>query len=100
MSLLSPAQIHKVLREQTAQKNDPGSLADLLEKNNLSADEVLMNLGSEMRSAEQASVRVKAAEIALKLNGLLSGDEKPDFHVTIVISDSEYSGQNPILFPR
>ena len=104
MPLLSPSQIHKVLREEGlagATKAAVGSLQDLLEKNSLTPDEVLENLSSQMRSAENPATRLRAAEIALKLNGLLNSDEnRPDFHITINIIDSDFSGVNPILLPR
>lgn len=100
MPLLSPNQIHQVLRnENVAAVNEPKNLKKLLEDSNLTAPEVLDNLSSLMRSAEQDSTRMKAAETALKLNGLLSGDTQPDFNVTIIIQDSEFS-VNPILIPR
>lgn len=104
MPLLSPSQIHKVLKEcstAAASKAAVGSLQDLLEKNSLTPDEVLENLSSQMRSAGNDATRLRAAEIALKLNGLLNSDEnRPDFHITINIIDSDFSGVNPILLPR
>jgi len=106
MSLLNPKQIHEVLAAElghapAALKADPkGTLEKLLFKNNLTADEVLDNLSSLMRTAEGESTRLRAAETALKLNGLLDSDgPKNDFSVTINIIDNEFS-VNPILVPR
>jgi len=105
MALLSPSQIHSALREvqktKPANPDDPVNLKELLVKNNLTPDEVLDNLSSQMRTAETPATRLRAAEVALRLNGLLDSDTtKPDFHVTINIIDNEFSGTNPILIPR
>ena len=100
MPLLSPSQVHGALREvRKADKNET-DLSKLLADNNLTAGEVLDNLSSMMRSGDSDSVRLKAAETALKLNGYLGrDDERPDFNVTIIIQDGEFS-VNPILIPR
>src|SRR6516164_4299997 len=105
MALLSPSQIHSALKEvqktKPANPDDPVNLKELLVKNNLTPDEVLDNLSSQMRTAETPATRLRAAEVALRLNGLLDSDTtKPDFHVTINIIDNEFSGTNPILIPR
>jgi hypothetical protein len=105
MALLSPSQIHSALKEvqrtKPANPDDPVNLKELLIKNNLTPDEVLDNLSSQMRTAETPATRLRAAEVALRLNGLLDSDAtKPDFHVTINIIDNEFSGTNPILIPR
>jgi hypothetical protein len=72
----------------------------MLQDSNLTAEEVLENLSSLMRSAEADSTRLRAAETALKLNGLLDVDQaRPDFSVTINILDGDYT-VNPILIPR
>lgn len=101
MPLLSPNQIHQVLRQEKVETttSEPKNLKRLLEDSNLTAPEVLENLSSLLRSAESDTTRMRAAETALKLNGLLNGDVQPDFNITIVIQDSEYS-INPILIPR
>lgn len=106
MSLLSPKQIYEVLREQNPKlpvetKGGSINLQALLAKNGLTPDEVLEQLSHQMMTSETAASRLRAAEIALKLNGLLDSDNtKPDFTVNITIMDSEFSGGNPILFPR
>lgn len=104
MPLLSPSQIHQVLNKDQNLKlhstEGRSNLQKLLHDNNLTPDEVLMNLSSMMRGAESDSTRLRAAETALKLNGLLDTDvEKNNFSVTIIINDSQF-GTNPILIPR
>ncbi len=102
MALLSPSQIHAVLKEENkVAKTSAGNLQNLLEKHQLTADDALESLNSNMRFGDSSSIRQRAVETALKLNGLLDSDNtKPDFHVTINILDSEFSGMNPILLPR
>ena len=105
MALLNPKQIYEVLKAEgpppANPKSRPDALSNLLEKNNLTADEVLSNLSSQMRSAESDAVRFQATKAALQLNGLLDQkDEKSSFNVTINIIDSEFSSCNPILIPR
>lgn len=102
MALLSPSQIHAVLKEEAkASTKDASNLQNLLEKHQLTADDALESLNSNMRFGDSSSIRQRAVETALKLNGLLDSDNtKPDFHVTINILDSEFSGMNPILLPR
>jgi hypothetical protein len=103
MAILSPSQIHAVLKEEAAARSpkDVGSLTALLEKHNLTPDDVLMELRNTMVSGQSDSTRQRAIETSLRLNGLLDTDQnRPDFHVTINILDSEFSGMNPILLPR
>ena len=106
MSLLNPKQIYEVLQAekgptQKVSDLDPKSLSTLLAKNGLTPDEVLEQLSHQLMTAETPATRLRAAEIALRLNGLLDSENtRPDFHVTINILDSEFSGMNPILLPR
>src|SRR5580698_6005258 len=101
MPLISPRQLHAALGSPTPQKlQNKKDLVELLENNNLTPDEILLNLSSLMRSGENDGVRLRAAEMGLKLNKLLGDDsQRPDFSVTINIVDSDYS-LNPILIPR
>lgn len=107
MPLLSPSQIHAVLRQELPANaggakvtRQQDKLDKLLENANLSKEEVLENLSSLLRSGETDGVRLRAAETALRLNGLLQSEsERADFSVTINILDSDFS-VNPILFPR
>ncbi len=101
MPLLSPTQIHQVLKKDTLSPTSKTDLEQLLSNNNLSREEVLENLSLLMRSGETDGVRLKAAETALKLHGLFEDDaEKNNFSVTIIINDVEFNGINPILIPR
>lgn len=102
MPLLSPSQIYKVLQEERspAIKASERKLDRLLAESNLTAPEVLDNLSSLMRCGESDAVKLKAAETALKLNGLLEKDfVRQDMSVTIIINDS-FHVVNPILIPR
>ena len=106
--LLTPSQIHQVIKRELpaesrtgAEKTTLTKLSKLLEDSNLTAPEVLENLSSLLRSGETDGVRLRAAETALKLNGLLDVDtEKNQFSVQIIIKDSQFSSINPILIPR
>lgn len=103
--LLTPNQIHKVIRQAAEPNESPAAvkkqLTKLLEDANLTAPEVLDNLSSMMRSGESDGVRLRAAETALKLNGLLDSDtEKNQFQVAIIIKDSIFGDVNPIVIPR
>ncbi len=105
MSLLNPKQIYEVLQAEKPQRPatavDPESLSALLAQNGLTPNEILEQISHEMKTAETATSRLTAAKVGLQLNGLLDSDNtKPDFHVTINILDSEFSGMNPILLPR
>ena len=102
MPLISPQQLHSALKIQpTKELNKRSDLTELLKDNSLTPDEILMNLSSLMRSGENDGVRLRAAEMGLKLNKLLGDDsQRPDFQVTINIIDSEFASLNPILIPR
>jgi hypothetical protein len=103
VALLSPSQIHQVIKESQPQPDTrvAGELGKLLSKHNLTPDDALERLAGEMNDGANAGIRLRAVETALKLNGLLNSAEMaPDFHVTINILDSEFSGMNPILIPR
>ena len=105
MPILSPKTLHAVLREETprtaAKQTDQSELTALLEKHNLTPDDVLENLRSNMVTGDTAAIRQRAVETALKLNNLLDADErKADFIVNINIIDPQYSDVNPILIPR
>lgn len=99
MPLLSPSQIHEVLKKESSAIERKG-LAKVLDDHNLSPEDLLMNLSSMTRGADTDGVRLRAIETGLKLNNLLNGeDAKENFVVNITISDSQYS-VNPILIPR
>ena len=100
MPLLSPSQIHEVLRQEPRQKIDNDSLENLLKKANLSKEEVLEQVAFEMKCGDTSSSRVAAARIGLELNGLGKNDEIKPMNETIIINDSQFNGCNPILIPR
>lgn len=98
MPLLSPLQIKNVLKETT--KNGT-PLQELLDSNSLGAEDLISELGSTIRAADNTAMKLKGLEIGLKLNKLLgTNDEGPQAPiVNIIINDSEFS-VNPILIPR
>lgn len=103
MPILSPSQIHAVLRQELPSAGGDGAkigLPKLLAAANLTPEEILENLSGLMRGAEADSTRLRAAETALRLNGLLDKEQNGNnFSVTINILDSEFE-VNPILIPR
>lgn len=110
MPLLSTSQITAVLKKERLSENgnplpfskDPKAhLRRLLDDANLSPEEILENLSSQMRSAESDAVRLGAAKVALQMQGMLSDENNgAQFNVVININDSEYVDVNPILIPR
>ncbi len=107
MSLLNPSQIHKVLSSAGVTKaparEDVSELSQLLNNSGLSPEEVLDNVGSIMRGGETEAVRLRAAELGLKLNGFINNNDKAISApiVNITIHDLEINSQiNPILIPR
>lgn len=102
---LHPAQIHEVMKTVGAAnaKNLAANenIQDTLDRNGLGVDDVLDAVGSIMRGGETDSNRLKAAEIGLKLNGMLKNDEGVKIPiVNIIIRDSQSFEVNPILIPR
>ena len=101
MPLLSPSQIHQVLREhEPTEKVEKNSLERLLQKSNLTKEEVLEQVAFEMKCGDNSSSRLTAAKIGLELNGLGKNDDIKPMNVTIIINDSQFNGYNPILIPR
>lgn len=99
MPLLSPTQIKSVLKETGVK--DTNEIQKILALNGLSPDEVIQEVGYIMRGGDNSNIKLRAAETALKLNGLLRNDnEGPSAPiVNIIINDSEFN-LNPILIPR
>jgi hypothetical protein len=101
MPILNPKGLQEVLRSATLSKRGKGDLSNLLEDASLSKEEVLANISSIMRSADSDGVRLRAAEMGAKLNGMLDQDNGKQVPVVnILIQDSQIAGFNPILFPR
>ena len=102
--ILSPNQIHNVLKETALVKRDlqtEESLEEMLDASSLGRREVLNTISDLMRGADSSGVRLSAAKLAGELHGMINakdqGQQMPS--VTIVIRDSEFSF-NPILIPR
>lgn len=106
MPLLQPHQIHEVLKATRSLESSPSGdmkegMRELLEKNNLSPDEILDNLSGIMRSGESDSVRLQAAKLGAQLNGMLMNNEGVVVpSVTIIINNGDNMDVNPILIPR
>lgn len=103
MPLLSPSQIHEVLRAESPQekKTEPVGISRILNKHNLSNDEIIENLSRLARWGENENVQLSATKTAAELAGLLNKDESgKSMSVTIVINDMQYATVNPILIPR
>lgn len=99
MPLLQVQQVKKALAESGVRGSE--DVKKLLEIEGLGPSEVIAELGSAMRSAENSHIKLKAIDTALKLNGLMHNNDGVSIPVVnIVINDSEFSGQNPILIPR
>jgi hypothetical protein len=99
MPLLQVQQVKRALRESGI--SDKNEIQKLLELEGLGPGEVISELASVMRGADNSATKMRALDTALKLNGLLKNDEgvlAPT--VNIIIHDSEFSGANPILIPR
>src|ERR1043166_6005199 len=104
MPLLSPSQIHQVVRQETPlrekKEDQKKELEILLENSGLTASEILESVSNIMRCGDSDTVRLRAAETALKLNGLMERDGHESVSVNIIIHDSEFTSINPILIPR
>jgi len=107
MPLIDPMQFPKfdaALKEAglISKDRDSSPLQEDLDRVGLGKLDVLNTVGDIMRTGETSQNRLKAAEIGLKLNGLLSRDDNAIQvpHVTIVIKDSQHTDINPILIPR
>lgn len=103
MPLLSPNQIEKVLKQTPlkAKESSPEEVKRLLNANGVGVEDTIETLGQVMRGADNSATRLKAAEISMKLHGILSNDQSalniPIVNITI-LGDAERI--NPILLPR
>lgn len=100
MRLLSPTAIRDVLSESGLV--DQSDIKKVLEANSLGINEVISEVGYIMRGGENSSVKLRAAETAMKLHGYLNNkDDGPAAPiVNIIINDSKDTVINPILIPR
>ena len=74
-----------------------------LERAGLSTAEILEQIQVEMSQADSSANRLRAAELALKVHGLMKESAQTLPSITIVINDSEAptsKSVNPILLPR
>ena len=77
------------------------SLAEKLKSSGLSPENILDTLSYLMDSADADSTRLRAAETALKVHGLLTQNASPVVPTVVInISGSRSEGTNPILLPR
>lgn len=108
MPLLSPkalTEIHQVLKPAATKPTtelDESSISALMDRKGLSEEELLEHLGNILIGGETSAVKIRAAEIALKLKGHLQNKQNDggNVFVSINIQDSDFSGANPILIPR
>lgn len=110
MPILNPTQILEPILPQYATalrvagllNNDRSKFDQQLESCGLGPVELFDTVSDVMRNSESNRDRLKAAEVGLRLNGLLAKDDSgitaPS--VTIIIKDSQYTEVNPILIPR
>jgi len=103
VSLLKP-QIASALREAGLLKDgEQENLEESLDRAGLSVSETLNQLNFEMTQGDSSASRVRAAELSLKIRGLMKEAAAPLPAITIVIQDSEPSkirNFNSILIPR
>ena len=101
---LTVSGIKEVLKESSLiprADSSKGDLSVLLEEAKLSPAEILSQVGELMHYGETGAIKARAAEIGLKLNGMLSSDDGIRIPiVNIIIRDSQYTEINPILIPR
>lgn len=97
MPILSPSQIQNVLKET---KLGSQETADLLLSSGLAKEDVINCLSEIMRGADNSQTRLRAAEIAMKLHGMLKGDEAVNAPVVNIIIKDSPTEVNPILMVR
>lgn len=101
MPLLSPTQIHSVLRESGIKPRQQATLKESLDASNLSLEDSLGELGSIVRCAESDSVKLAAIKTVLEMHGALNKEATREIPtINIVINDATHVAVNPILFPR
>jgi hypothetical protein len=100
MPILKP-EIQNALRAAGLVTDKEDSLEALMERNKLSKEDVLSTLGFLMENAGSDQTKLRAAENALKILGLLKDTPTtvPNISITIVDGKSP-EGVNPILLPR
>lgn len=101
MPLLSPTQIRSVLAETKKSTSKENALQELLNSNSLGPSDLIEELGSTIRGADNTAMKLRGLEIGFKLNKLLGSDTEGPAPpvVNIIINDSNFE-INPILIPR
>ena len=102
MPLLSPSQIHEVLKPVIpAGQPQSKTLKNLLDHSGLSQVEIAENIATIMRLGDSDNVKLQAAKLGAQMQEMLDTDESTrQMSVTIVIRDNENIDINPILIPR
>ena len=100
MPILDVATSTSTLLEVAGLKKENQSLKDLLEENSLSTERALSVVAEIAHNGESDAIRLRAAEMALKMNGALAEDSIAPISVNIIIRDSAPIEINPILIPR
>lgn len=101
MPLLSP-NINAALQVAGISENSKDGSPDIkrqLERAGLSTEEILVQIQQEMTGAESSSNRLRAAELGLKVHGLMKDAQSILPIINFIIKDSQ-PGINPILVPR
>lgn len=101
MPILTP-EIKKVLKSVGLNQDKPegSSLEDSLDSAGLSLESTLNTVSHIMDHGDTDTIRLNAANTALKLRGLMKDAGATVPSVTIVIRDSGAPLVNPILIPR
>lgn len=99
MPLLSPKQIHGVF-EEVGLAPRPSDLESILKRNNLAPQDVIEALSDIVHGGETSQVKLKGAEIALKLNGMLNNNEGVAIPIVNIIIHGSVNEINPICIPR
>ena len=102
---LDPEQINSVLKESgltsPVQQKGRTEIQEILNSQELGLSDLVSELSYLAKNGGSEAIRLKAAELALKLHGALVPDQQtqvPSFQ--IIIQDSESIEINPILIPR
>lgn len=76
------------------------SLKEILRDNDLDTSDTIGLLSNIARGGDTDAARLKAIDMALKLNGDLLEEQKPIPIINITINGSQQFSVNPILIPR
>lgn len=99
MPILKP-EIQKVLNSVGLSSKNPSDLTEQLDGAGLSLESTLSTVSHIMDHGDSDTIRLNAANTALKLHGLMRDQPAQAPSVTIVIRDTDAPAVNPILVPR